>query len=51
MDFQLKTLSIAQSATEKADVLIVLGKPIHTLEPAREVGEEYEPLVGRETPA
>ena len=27
MDFQLKTLSIAQAATEKADVLIVLVAP------------------------
>src|SRR2546423_2544547 len=34
-----------------ADIIVVLGKPIHTLEPAKDEGEEFEPLVGRETPA
>lgn len=32
------------------DVIAVLGKPIHTTD-RRALGEEFEPLVGRETPA
>lgn len=32
------------------DVIAILGKPIHTSN-RKEVGEEFEPLVGRETPA
>lgn len=32
------------------DVIAVLGKPIHTSNRA-DVGQEYEPIVGRETPA
>jgi phosphatidylserine decarboxylase len=32
------------------DVIATLGKPIHTSD-RRAVGEEFEPLVGRETPA
>jgi phosphatidylserine decarboxylase len=44
-------VQIGQSVRGGADILVVLGKPIHTLEPARRVGEEYEPLIGRETPA
>jgi len=50
LDPQVK-VQVGQTVRGGADILIVLGKPIHTLEPAREVGEEYEPLVGRETPA
>jgi phosphatidylserine decarboxylase len=34
-----------------ADAIVLLGKPIHTTEPAKAIGEEFEPLVGRETPA
>ena len=32
------------------DVIAILGQPIHTSN-RKEVGEEFEPLVGRETPA
>lgn len=32
------------------DVIAILGKPIHTTH-RKEVGDEFEPLVGRETPA
>jgi phosphatidylserine decarboxylase len=32
------------------DVIAVLGKPIHTTD-RQKVGDEFEPLVGRETPA
>src|SRR5439155_6179826 len=34
-------VQVGQTVRGGADILIVLGKPIHTLEPAREVGEEY----------
>jgi phosphatidylserine decarboxylase len=42
---------VGQPVRGGADIVIVLGKPIHTMEPAKDVGEEFEPLVGRETPA
>ena len=32
------------------DVIAILGQPIHTSN-RKEIGEEFEPLVGRETPA
>ena len=35
----------------QADIIVTLSKPIHALEPNKAVGEEFEPLVGRETPA
>ena len=44
-------VQVGQSVRGGADVIVTLGKPIQTTEAAREVGEEYEPLVGRETPA
>jgi phosphatidylserine decarboxylase len=44
-------VTVGQSVRGGADVIVTLGKPIHTTEPAKNVGEEYEPLVGRETPA
>ena len=40
-----------QTVRGGADVIVVLGKPIHTTEPAKNLDEEFEPLVGRETPA
>jgi hypothetical protein len=42
---------IGQAVRGGADIIVMLGKPIHTLEPAKDVSEEFEPLVGRETPA
>jgi phosphatidylserine decarboxylase len=44
-------VQVGQTVRGAADVIVSLGKPIHTTEPARNVGEEFEPLVGRETPA
>jgi phosphatidylserine decarboxylase len=44
-------VQVGQTVRGGADILIMLGKPIHTMEPAKKVGEEYEPLLGRETPA
>jgi phosphatidylserine decarboxylase len=44
-------VQVGQTVRGGADVIVVLGEPIHTLAPAKEVGEEFEPLVGRETPA
>jgi phosphatidylserine decarboxylase len=44
-------VQVGQSVRGGADVIVTLGKPIHTTERAGDVGEEYEPLVGRETPA
>ena len=42
---------VGQAVRGGADIIVMLGKPIHTLEPAKDVSEEFEPLVGRETPA
>jgi phosphatidylserine decarboxylase len=42
---------VGQTVRGGADVVITLGQPIHTTAPARTAGEEFEPLVGRETPA
>ncbi len=44
-------VQVGQTVRGGADVVVLLGKPIHTTEPAKNVGEEFEPLVGRETPA
>jgi hypothetical protein len=44
-------VQVGQTVRGGADVVIILGKPIHTTEPARAIAEEFEPLVGRETPA
>jgi phosphatidylserine decarboxylase len=44
-------VEVGQTVRGAADIIVSLGKPIHTTEPAKNVGEEYEPLVGRETPA
>ena len=45
-------VTVGDSVRGAADVIALLGKPIHTesTQPA-DVGEEFEPLVGRETPA
>ena len=45
-------VKVGDTVRGAADVIALLGKPIHTesTEPA-DVGEEFEPLVGRETPA
>ena len=42
---------VGQHVRGGADVIVALGKPIHTTEPAKDMGEEFEPIVGRETPA
>lgn len=34
-----------------ADVIAVLGKPIATTQPARKHDEDFEPIIGRDTPA
>ena len=44
-------VQVGQAVRGGADIIVELGKPIHTLEPAKNVSEEFEPLVGRETPA
>jgi phosphatidylserine decarboxylase len=49
LDPQVK-VQIGQSVRGAADVIAILGKPIHTEAPAAD-GEEFEPLIGRETPA
>jgi phosphatidylserine decarboxylase len=43
-------VQVGQKVRGAADVVAVLGEPIHT-DDKEPVGEEYEPLVGRETPA
>jgi phosphatidylserine decarboxylase len=43
-------VEVGQTVRGGADVIIVLGKPIHTTEPAKNLDEEFEPLVPRETP-
>ena len=44
-------VQVGQTVRGGDDVIFVLGKPIHTTEPAKNLDEEFEPLVGRETPA
>jgi phosphatidylserine decarboxylase len=44
-------VQIGQTVRGGADILVVLSQPIHTMEPAKSVGNEFEPLIGRETPA
>jgi phosphatidylserine decarboxylase len=46
------TIKVKEGDTVRGamDVIATLGKPIHTSD-RRAVGEEFEPLVGRETPA
>jgi len=44
-------VQVGQTVRGGADVIVQLGKPIHTTEPAKNLDEEFEPLVGRETPA
>jgi len=43
-------VQVGQTVRGGADVIVVLGKPIHTTEPAKNLDEEFEPLVPRETP-
>jgi phosphatidylserine decarboxylase len=43
---------VGQTVRGGADVILTLtGEPIHAGAPKKELGEEFEPLVGRETPA
>lgn len=44
-------VAVGQVVRGGADIIVTLSKPIHSLEPAKAVGEEFEPVVGRETPA
>jgi phosphatidylserine decarboxylase len=45
-------IKVGDTVRGAADVIALLGKPIHTESTApADVGEEFEPLVGRETPA
>jgi phosphatidylserine decarboxylase len=44
-------VTIGQTVRGGADVIVELGKPIHTVEAAKLVGEEFEPVIGRTTPA
>ena len=39
-----------QSVRGGADIIAVLGKPIETTQPA-DASDEFEPIVGRQTPA
>ena len=43
-------VEVGQTVRGGADVIVTLGKPIHTTEPAKNLDEEFEPLVPRETP-
>jgi phosphatidylserine decarboxylase len=43
-------VQVGQTVRGGADVVALLGKPIHTTEPAKNLDEEFEPLVPRETP-
>jgi len=44
-------VAIGQKVHGGMDVIAILGEPIHTTEPAARDAEEFEPIVGRETPA
>jgi len=44
-------VAVGQVVRGGADVIAVLGEPIHTREKTAAKGEEFEPVVGRETPA
>jgi phosphatidylserine decarboxylase len=44
-------VTVGQTVRGGADVIVTLGEPVHATQPTRELGEEFEPLVGRETPA
>lgn len=43
-------VKVGQSVRGAADIIAILSNPIHTEVPAAD-GEEYEPIIGRETPA
>jgi hypothetical protein len=43
-------VKVGDTVRGAADVIAVLGEPIHTVARS-EVAEEFEPIVGRETPA
>jgi phosphatidylserine decarboxylase len=49
LDPQVK-VQIGQNVRGAADVVAIVGKPIHTEAPASD-GEDFEPMIGRETPA
>jgi phosphatidylserine decarboxylase len=44
-------VQIGQSVRGGADVIVALGKPLHTTRSAAHADQEYEPVVGRESPA
>ncbi len=44
-------VSIGQTVRGGSDTIAILGKPIHTDQAAAKNPDEFEPLVGRETPA
>lgn len=44
-------VQVGQTVRGAADVIVMLGKPIHTTDVSKAMSEEFEPLVGRETPA
>jgi hypothetical protein len=45
-------VKVGQTVRGGADVILTLkGKPIHAAATKTDVGGEFEPLVGRETPA
>ncbi len=44
-------VQVGQTVRGAADVIVMLGKPIQTTDASKAVSEEFEPLVGRETPA
>jgi len=44
-------VNVGQAVRGGADIMIQLRKPIHMLTPAGDVPGEFEPLIGRETPA
>jgi len=44
-------VTVGQKVHGGMDVIAILGEPIHTTEPASRDAEEFEPIVGRETPA
>jgi phosphatidylserine decarboxylase len=44
-------VAVGQVVRGGADVIAVLGEPIHSTEKTAAKGEEFEPVVGRETPA
>jgi phosphatidylserine decarboxylase len=44
-------VQVGQTVRGGSDVIVVLGEPIHVVQPAASAAEEFEPLLGRTTPA